>query len=116
MTATLLAVIVGSLCFSVGEGLRLRPFPTLSPPADSWAVKGAETSSEVSLAKYGPLDVPAQVQKRSKRYAVELTSGAVATTRPAFASTFERSRYHTEPIAALSFSAPHSGRAPPLNT
>jgi len=58
-----LLVIVVSLCFSVGEGLRLTPFPVSNQ---------LQQLSDLSVEKdgrstYGPLDVPSQTQKRSKR-------------------------------------------------
>ena len=62
MSFAVLAVIIGSLCFSVGEGLRLTPFP----------VSSLTENSENDRSKYGPLDVPAQPQKRSKRQALDL--------------------------------------------
>lgn len=118
MTATLLAVIIGSLCFSVGEGLRLRPFPnpTLSQVEDSGTLKDAGESNQVSLSKYGPLDVPAQHQKRGKRHAVELAFGTSAGTQSVFASIVHRRQYEVDGIKCLPFIVPHSGRAPPLNS
>ena len=118
MTATLLAVIVGSLCFSAGEGLRLRPFanPTHSQVEESGTVKDAGESTQVSLSKYGPLDVPTQAQKRSKRHSLELASGTSARTESAF--TPIASSFHHEPDAVkpFPFVASRLGRAPPLNT
>ena len=118
MTATLLVVIIGSLCFSVGEGLRLRPFPDLahSQVEDSGAVKDAGESNQFSLAKYGPLDVPTQVQKRSKRHALELASGTSARTQSAFEPTTISFNYEPFVIKPFRFVASRLGRAPPLNT
>lgn len=118
ITATLLAVIVGSLCFSVGEGLRLRPFPDLahSQVEDSGTVKGAGESNQFSLAKYGPLDVPTQTQKRSKRHALELASGTSARTQSAFTATTSSFHYEPDVVKPFRFVATRLGRAPPLNT
>ena len=118
ITATLLAVIVGSLCFSVGEGLRLRPFPDLaySQVEDSGTVKDAGESNQFSLAKYGPLDVPTQTQKRSKRHALELASGTSARTQSAFTATTSSFHYEPDVVKPFRFVATRLGRAPPLNT
>lgn len=118
MTATLLAVIVGSLCFSAGEGLRLRPFPkpTHSQVDDSSTVKDAGDLNQVSLAKYGPLDVPTQAQKRSKRQALELASGISARSQPAFTRIISSFQYEAAGIKSFPFVASRLGRAPPLNT
>src|ERR1051326_7623616 len=88
MTAALLAVIIGSLCFSAGEGMRLTPFPnpSLAPIRDSSELIDAGTLAEHSIAKYGPLDVPAQTQKRGKRQALDLVCDFVASTRPVASS------------------------------
>ena len=65
-SAALLVAVLGSLCFSVGEGLRLRPFPVSTNLADT------QTSEFTNkIAQYGPLDVPAQSQKRNKRQTVD---------------------------------------------
>jgi hypothetical protein len=57
------------LCFSVGEGLRLMPFPA---PARSEAAApdGRLKIAELRAAQpheYGPLDKPTQSHKRGKR-------------------------------------------------
>ncbi len=73
MSSVILIVVIASLCFSVGEGLRLTPFP-LSAPTRVEATNvsfDANASHETSLYKNGPLDVPTQTQKRSKRQAVD---------------------------------------------
>lgn len=69
--AILLIGVIASLCFSVGEGLRLTPFP-VSPQAGAAAPDArlnVAASQGTSLYKYGPLDKPtqAQAQKRGKR-------------------------------------------------
>ena len=65
----LLIGVIASLCFSVGEGLRLTPFP-VSPLAQAGAPDGRLKVTELREArphKYGPLDKPTQAQKRGKR-------------------------------------------------
>ena len=118
MTAVLLAVVIGSLCFSVGEGLRLTPFPnpTISSSRDAGDLNDAGTIDEVAVAKYGPLDVPAPAQKRSKRHSVNLLCDTVTGMRPFVASIVKRSSDATELPDPLSFIAPHSGRAPPFQS
>ena len=117
ITATLWAVI-GSLCFSAGEGLRLTPFPspTISSTQDTGDLNDAGTISKVVIAKHGPLDVPAPMQKRGKRHSVDLVCHAATGTRPFIASVVKRSVCTTELPNPLSFIAPHSGRAPPFQS
>jgi len=116
MTAALLAVIIGSLCFSAGEGMRLTPFPnpSLAPIRDSSELIDAGTLAEHSIAKYGPLDVPAQTQKRGKRQALDLVCDFVASTRPVVSSVVYSFAYEADSLSGLSFITPHSGRAPPF--
>ena len=117
MTAALLAVIIGSLCFSVGEGMRLTPFPitALSQTEDSsTAIVVQETN--VSLSKYGPLDVPAQSQKRGKRNSVELTSASTAKRELVFTFVIDTFAYEADHLNLPPHIARPSGRGPPLNS
>ena len=69
----ILVGVIACLCFSVGEGLRLRPFP-VSGLAETEATNTqlyATGSYETSPYKYGPLDVPTRVQNRGKRQVVD---------------------------------------------
>ena len=61
--------VIACLCFSVGEGLRLTPFPVsvLQDDEATNAQRPHTISNDTSLRKYGPLDVPTRVQKRGKR-------------------------------------------------
>ena len=73
-TSIILIVVIASLCFAVGEGLRLTPFPIASligvgATETPLSIKSAD---QFSSHKYGPLDVPTQHQKRNKRQAVPL--------------------------------------------
>lgn len=115
MTAALLAVVIGSLCFSVGEGMRLTPFPALSQiEGSSTAVSVKETN--VSLSRYGPLDVPAQSQKRGKRNTVELASAATAKREFVFTFVVATFAYEADHLNLLPHIARLSGRGPPLNS
>ena len=71
----LLIGVIGSLCFSAGEGLRLTPFPVsaLAGTAAPDARLNASASRGTSLHKYGPLDKPSQVQvqKHGKRQSLD---------------------------------------------
>jgi hypothetical protein len=69
----ILAGVITCLCFSVGEGLRLTPFP-LSALAVSEATNiqfKATVPYESSRRNYGPIDVPTWVQNRGKRQVVD---------------------------------------------
>ena len=114
ITAALLAVIIGSLCFSVGEGLRLTPFPLLSQAQDSGAAADVSSTTRNSLAKYGPLDVPTQTQKRGKRNVVDVASGPRAQSQPLVVATVCLSEYEADDLNHLSLISPPPGRAPPL--
>ena len=117
MTAALLAVIIGSLCFSAGEGMRLTPFPnSLAPIHDASELIDAGTIDELSVAKYGPLDVPAQTQKRGKRQALDLACESVAGIRPVVTAVVYSFAYEADKPSSLSFVASYSGRAPPFQS
>lgn len=117
MTAALLAVIVTSLCFSVGEGLRLTPFPVtaLSQTEDfSPAIDVRDTG--VSLSKHGPLDVPTQSQKRGKRNTVDFISASRAGRELVFTVLVHAFVYELKDVNLPSHTARPSGRAPPLHS
>lgn len=115
ITAALLAVIC-SLCFSVGEGLRLTPFPssTVTQRNDSGPVVDVEGLG--SFCKYGPLDVPTQIQKRGKRNAIDLAAGPRSQTKPVFTSIINASPCEADSLNGLLLVAPPPGRAPPLHS
>ena len=116
ITAALLAVIIGSLCFSVGEGLRLTPFPLLSQTQDAGATADLSSSTRSSLSKYGPLDVPTQTQKRSKRSIVDLAAGLRTETKPLLVSSVCSFEYEADDLILLARIAPPPGRAPPFQS
>ena len=116
---TVLVGVIASLCFSVGEGLRLRPFP-VSALAESEAtnteLKGA-ASYETSLYKYGPLDVPTRVQKRGKRQVVDYANASSQNSRELnVQQVLVSSGDEPADIVSLSFESYISGRAPPSNS
>lgn len=67
----LTACVLLALCFSVGEGVRLIPFPDSRPDAASLEAASSSVGRPDFdlLQRYRPgrLDVPVKVQKRSKR-------------------------------------------------
>jgi hypothetical protein len=114
VTAAMMAVIIGSLCFSVGEGLRLTPFPLLSTTQDVGAAADLSSTTRSSLSQYGPLDVPTQTQKRGKRSVVELASGPHAQSQPLVVAIVCSSEYEADVLNPLALIAPSPGRAPPF--
>lgn len=108
-------VVLVALCFSIGEGLRLTPFPVSALTTDNTSDPrlGARSSEEVSLHKYGPLDVPTQNQKRNKRPVVDFVCPpiGVAHELPAYVS----SSTDGGPVRVVSllFASRPAGRAPP---
>lgn len=116
---TLLVGIIACLCFSVGEGLRLRPFP-VSALADSEATNtqlNATSSNETSLYKYGPLDVPTRVQNRGKRQLVDYGNAPSQNRRELTVNqVLFSSADEPAGIVSLSFGSHLSGRAPPSNS
>ena len=112
-SSALLAVIVGSLCFSVGEGLRLTPFPA-STVIEPQEVSLTNPALAKKLSQYGPLDVPAPSQKRSKRQVLDVAGPSASGTQvmPAVLSSVSED----EIINAVSvrFVSRPAGRAPPF--
>lgn len=113
VSSAVLAVIISALCFSVGEGLRLTPFPVSAQEQDAgFAVSNAFV--EISLSQYGPLDVPARAQKRSKRYAVDFAAPGSPAIRDAATVSFTLPNDEAIDVASVMFVARPSGRAPPF--
>src|SRR5689334_3402079 len=112
MSSVLSAVILVALCFSVGEGLRLTPFP-VSNLAQTEETN-VSTPSAISASQYGPLNVPSQNQKRSKRQALDLlgpTSVGVRYAAPELSVVLDSAS--TDSVSLLSVTRP-AGRAPPV--
>ena len=112
--------VVTSLCFSVGEGLRLRPFP-ISPFTESQATNAQSYSTpsfETSPSKYGPLDVPTRVQKRGKRQVAADYSNPPSQSSRVLTSVrnFPPDTDHAAAIISSFYGSCSSGRAPPLNS
>jgi hypothetical protein len=112
-----MAVIICSLCFSVGEGLRLTPFPNavLTRVNDAGPVVDVKEQGSGSLSKYGPLDVPTQNQKRGKRNSVDLAAGPRPQTQPVFTS-FIQFQYPADTLDSAALVAPPPSRGPPLRS
>ena len=109
----MLIVIVSSLLFSVGEGLHLSPFPE---PGQSGHMYGLliEASDKSALAHYGPLDVPAQPQKRSKRQSLDLACPDSEESRKVVVTPFNYLfKYEPADTGSLLFVHRPEGRAPP---
>ena len=111
-----LAVIVVSLCFSVGEGLRLTPFPVsnqlqIEEPCGLYFSKN---DGGVTRSTYGPLDVPAHVQKRSKRQTTDFGPHPRAESSQDVALIGHRVEDRSDQLRSSLFVSRPSGRAPPF--
>lgn len=104
-----MAVIVGSLCFSVGEGLRLTPFHVS-------ALLQIDDAAGSSLSKYGPLDVPSQLQKRSKRQTTDFGSQPQAESCPVVALVWQSIDDESIQLRSSLFVSRPAGRAPPFRS
>jgi hypothetical protein len=109
-----LALIVVSLCFSVGEGLRLTPFPVSNQLQESNGLSVAKDDGDLSRSTYGPLDVPSQVQKRSKRQSTDFGPQPLAGSVPVFAPISHRFEDKRVQLRSSLFVSRPSGRAPPF--
>ncbi|HEU4934281.1 MAG TPA: hypothetical protein VFT48_19485 [Pyrinomonadaceae bacterium] len=113
--SVLLALIVGSLCFSVGEGLRLTPFP-VSNLLQIEEPNGLSVANDAGdrTRTYGPIDIPSQVQKRSKRQTTDF--GSQPQVENSQAAVFVSYPFEDESIQLRStlFVSPPAGRGPPL--
>lgn len=109
----MLIVIVSALLFSVGEGMHLSPFPVSGQGGDMYGLV-INASDKSTLAHYGPLDVPAQPQKRSKRQALDLACPDSEAGRKVVRLPFNYLFEH-EPAGTGSLLFVHrpEGRAPP---
>ena len=109
----MLIVIVSSLLFSVGEGLHLSLFPEPGQSADMYG-RVIEASDKSTLAHYGPLDVPAQPQKRSKRQGLDLACpDAEAGRKVVITPLTYLFDYEPAVTGSLLFVHRPEGRAPP---
>ena len=118
MRTTILVGVMACLCFSVGEGLRLRPFPVstlVQLETTNTKLNDAETLNDTSLSKYGPLDVPTRAQKRGKRQVVDFGNLPSQSNRELMAHQVPLSETgQAVDIVSLLFVSRSSGRAPPF--
>jgi len=116
LSAVVLTGVIASLCFSVGEGLRLTPFPVsaLTKAEPAIILVEARASDQISLNKYGPLDVPTPTQKRNKRQALDLAGPPAVATREILrlrSLSVTDEPFELVPVTGVSRPA---GRAPPF--
>ena len=104
----ILAMIVGSLCFSVGEGLRLTPFPV------SNQLQIEESVGLSATRTYGPLNVPTQNQKRSKRQVTDFGAQPVVSSFEDVALVSHRFENELVQLRSSLVVSRPSGRAPPV--
>jgi hypothetical protein len=100
---------LAALCFSVGEGLRLTPFPV----SQNVQIE-TDGVSRSSVHHYGPLDIPAQAQKRSKRFAIDFSCPVSLYTNELLARRQPASECHSIIVTSLALLAFPSDRAPPV--
>lgn len=111
------SIIIGltliALCFSVGEGLRLTPFPVSAQldPASTLTTSG---NTPLRAGQYGPLAVPTQLQKRDKRLAFDLPDPVSTYSYEPFARSFPAAEYQPTTVVSVFPVAFPSDRAPPL--
>ncbi len=109
--------VIACLCFSVGEGLRLTPFPT-STHTESIVLKrsvGVIIAKQNPLWIHGPLDVPARIQKRDQGQVVDYGSPQILSNREvALYHGRLLSSYKPIPIISSPFGSVTTGRAPPF--
>ena len=108
--------VVASLCFSVGEGLRLRPFPISSGAHDDFVVVPSipKVSSESWFQQYGPI-YAMRVQSRNKRQVVEYACPPFKSVCESILNCTYRFRgdgFHR--VSSEYYRSSPSGRAPPL--
>ena len=115
LSSVLMAVIVGSLCFSVGEGLRLRPFPVSNQVEEPHVFSVVKDVGGLTRSTYGPLDVPSQVQKRSKRQTTDFGPRPVIESNDDLVLVSHRFENKSVQLSASLFVSRPSGRAPPFH-
>ena len=109
MKLLVIILTLAALCFSVGEGLRLTPFPV----SQSIETETAGVSRS-SVHSYGPLDIPAQGQKRSKRFVIDLSCPVSLYTNELTARRQPASERQSFSVTSLALVALPSDRAPPV--
>ena len=108
-----LVCVIASLCFSVGEGLRLRPFPVASE-SDATNTR-IDASSQSTLATYGPVALPTRVQNRGKWQTVEFGNPPTQDCHELIAHrVLLRERDEAVDVVSALFRFSSTGRAPPF--
>ena len=113
MASIILIVVIASLCFSVGERLRLTPFPISVLNELGETSSTAKPAEQISKHKYGPLDVPAKHQKRSKRQAVPLDFLLTGTECEVPTTLHSSAALERSDMVSVSLGLQFAGRAPP---
>ena len=113
ISAAVLVVVLGSLCFSVGEGLQLKPFP-VSNLTDLHDSKVPAYDPTNRISQYGPLDVPAQSQKRNKRQTVDFDCPSYVGSRGDVTYSLFLFEYDVADSASTLIVRHADGRAPPF--
>ncbi|HEX5702527.1 MAG TPA: hypothetical protein VFX97_04860 [Pyrinomonadaceae bacterium] len=108
-------VVLVALCFSIGEGLRLTPFPvsTITTGEASDGQFSVKASREVAPYKYGPVDVPPQNQKRNKRHTVDFVCAPCGVVRSLPTCRYGSGDRPAAPVLSALFVSRLSGRDPP---
>jgi len=117
VSSIVVILALAALCFSVGEGLRLRPFPALEKvQLDATDGSFVDRSSRLTVFKSGPLDVPTQLQKRSKRFAVDALGPAYRYSNKPSMRLYGCAEQQPITVASIILVSFPSDRAPPLNS
>lgn len=115
MPSVILILVIASLCFSVGEGLRLTPFPLSALTRTEAANVLLEAKADqISLHKYGPLNVPTQNQKRNKRQAIDFACPTIVSSREIANHLYQSADLEPLDIVSALFVSRPDGRAPPF--
>jgi hypothetical protein len=109
------AVILVSLCFSTGEGLRLTPFP-VSQVAGTKDLSSTGEAGSSSFGKPSSLAVPSPIQKRSKRQTSDFAFDSATEDHQSVTFTWSYAPRESRRLRSSRLVPRSAGRAPPLNT
>lgn len=73
--------VIGALCFSAGEGLRLTPFPADDVLGSVDTTASHRSSWESSVVNYGPVDLPQPSISKSQTRFTNLDSIEIVSTQ-----------------------------------
>ena len=108
----MLAMIISSLCYPARE-FRLPPVPAPGHSSDLFGYV-TKAPDKTTLAQYGPLEVPVQFQKRTKRQALDLACPDSGEGRKVVSLPISYlSEYEAAATGPLLFIPRPEGRAPP---